>query len=351
MSQPFENLPTTPRSSELVDKAFSRASRAGRAKEGFDAQSSMLQTAANILSDNLENVVTEWPDFDDLDPFYTDLADAVIAGETAIGNEEKRGTGALRQHLSEVTWASRKCADIRGEYHSKLRNANDVDHARKLRKQAFARLADVVEQVEDSLLAIAAAREALRDLPDIKPDEPTIVVAGYPNVGKSSFVNSVTRASNEINSYPFTTTEINVGHFEGADLSAESARTDRSAMRDHVRYQLVDTPGLLDRPPEDRNQIESQAVSALEHLADCVLVLVDASGECGYPIEVQLELRDALVKQFDEAPVLTVCNKADRSREVEADYYMSVTEDENVQTVLHAAVDAIDYEPELPFEE
>jgi len=335
MSQPFEDLPTTPRSSELVDKAFSRASRAGRAKQGFEAQSSMLQTAANILSDNLENVVTEWPDFDDLDPFYTDLADAVIAGETAIGSEEKRGTGALRQHLSEVTWASRKCADIRGEYHSKLRNASDVDHARKLRKQAFARLADVVEQVEDSLLAIAAAREALRDLPDIKPDEPTIVVAGYPNVGKSSFVNSVTRASNEINSYPFTTTEINVGHFE----------------RDHVRYQLVDTPGLLDRPPEDRNQIESQAVSALEHLGDCVLVLVDASGECGYPIAVQLELRDALEAQFDDAPVLTVCNKADRSREVEADYYMSVTEDENVSTVLDAAIEAIGYEPELPFEE
>ncbi|MEF8882605.1 MAG: NOG1 family protein [Halapricum sp.] len=335
MSQPFENLPTTPRSPELVDKAFSRASRAGRAKQGFEAQSSMLQTAANILSDNLENVVTEWPDFDDLDPFYRDLADAVITGETAIGSEDDRGIDALRQHLSEVTWASRKTADIRGEYHTKLRNAGDVDHARKLRKQAFARLADVVEQVEDSLLAIGAAREALRDLPDIKPDEPTIVVAGYPNVGKSSFVNAVTRASNEINSYPFTTTEIYVGHFE----------------HDRVRYQLVDTPGLLDRPPEERNDIESQAVSALEHLADGVLVLVDASGECGYPIEVQLELRDALVERFEDAPVLTVCNKADRSREVEADYYMSVTEGENVETVLDAVVEAVDYEPELPFEE
>ena len=335
MSQPFENLPTTPRSSELIDKAFSRASRAGRAKQGFEAQSSMLQTAANILSDNLENVVTEWPDFDDLDPFYRDLADAVISGETAIGSEDDRGIDALRQHLSEVTWASRKTADIRGEYHTKLRNASDVDHARKLRKQAFARLADVVEQVEDSLLAIAAAREALRDLPDIRPDEPTVVVAGYPNVGKSSFVNAVTRASNEINSYPFTTTEINVGHFED----------------DHVRYQLVDTPGLLDRPPQERNEIESQAVSALEHLADAVLVLVDASGECGYPIDVQVELRDALAEQFADAPVLTVCNKADRSRDVDAEYYMSVTEDENVQTVLDAVVEAVDYEPELPFEE
>ena len=335
MSQPFEDLPTTPRSSELIDKAFSRASRAGGAKEGWDAQTSMLQTAANICSDNLENIVTAWPDFDDLAPFYTDLADAVVAGETAVGTEDKRGVNALREHLSSITWASRKCDDIRGEYHSKMRNASDVDHARKLRKQAVARLEDVVEQVEADLLAVAAAREALRDLPDIKPDEPTIVVAGYPNVGKSSFVNSVTRASNEINTYPFTTTEINVGHFEV----------------DRVRYQLVDTPGLLDRPPEDRNQIESQGVSALEHLGDAVLFIVDASGECGYPIEVQLELRDALEARFDDVPVLTVCNKADRSREVEADHYMSVTEDDNVDGVLEAAVAAVGYEPGLPFEE
>ncbi|PSP87346.1 GTP-binding protein, partial [Halobacteriales archaeon QH_8_68_33] len=114
--------------------------------------------------------------------------------------------------------------------------------------------------------------------------------------------------------------------------------------------QLVDTPGLLDRPPEERNDVESQAVSALEHLADCVLVLVDASGACGYPLEAQLALRDALAAEFD-VPVLTVCNKADRSRDVEADRYMSVTEDESVEGVLRAAIDAVGHEPDLPFDE
>jgi len=334
----LEDLPTTPTSEELLDKAFSRAARSGRAKSGFEAQQSMLQTASNIVSDNLENVVTAWPDFDDLDPFYYELVDAIV------------GVDALRQHLSEVSWASRKANDIREEYQSRFRNV-DADGAKKLRKQAFARLADVVEEVEDDLAAINDAHQELRDLPDIRPDEPTIVVAGYPNVGKSSFVNRVTNARNETASYPFTTTEIRVGHIEGSDLSDGSERTDRSAMRDHIRYQLVDTPGLLDRPPEDRNEIESQAVSAVEHLADAVLVFLDASGECGYPIEVQLELRDALVERFDRVPVLTVCNKSDRSRDVDADHYMSVTEGENVDTVLTAAVEAVGYEPELPFEE
>jgi len=318
----LEDLPTTPTSAELIDKAFSRAARAGRAKSGFEAQQSMLQTAANIVSDNLENVVTAWPDIDDIDPFYYELVDALV------------GVDDLRQHLSEIGWASRKATDIREEYQSRFRNV-DADGAKKLRKQAFARLADVVEEIEDDLAAVGEARNTLRDLPDIRPDEPTIVVAGYPNVGKSSFVNAVTNARNEIAAYPFTTTEIRVGHIE----------------RDHVRYQLVDTPGLLDRPPEDRNEIESQAVSALEHLADAVLVLVDASGECGYPLDVQLELRDALEARFDDVPVLTVCNKSDRSRDVAADHYMSVTEGENVDAVLDAAVAAVDYDPELPFDE
>jgi nucleolar GTP-binding protein len=323
MSQPFEGLPTTPTAGELVDQAFSRAARAGKAKSGHEAQQSMLVTAANVLSDNLENVVTAWPDMDGLAPFYRELADAVA------------GVDELRQHLDRVHWASRKTGEIRREYEGRLRG--DADTARKLRKQAFARLADVVESVDDDLAALGEARDALRVLPDIRPDEPTIVVAGYPNVGKSTFVNRVTRADNDTASYPFTTTQIHVGHVE----------------RDRIRYQLVDTPGLLDRPPADRNDIESQAVSALEHAADAVLVVLDPTGDCGYPLAVQFDLRADIAARFD-APVLTVANMRDKLDadldDDRVDYHMSVAEGDGVDEVLTAAVEAVGYEPELPFD-
>jgi nucleolar GTP-binding protein len=323
----FEDLPTVPRSEELVDKAFSRAARAGRAKQGIEAQESMLQTSANILSDNLQNVVTSWPDFELVDEFYYELADATLA-ETDVG-----GVDNLRQHLSSAMSAGRQIENLKEEYHGRIRNA-DSDTARKLRKQAFARFADVTEGVADDLLAIGEARDALKVLPDIRADEPAIVVAGYPNVGKSSFVNDVTNATNETASYPYTTTGINVGHIE----------------RDHIRYQLVDTPGVLDRPSEERNAIESQAVSALEHLADAVLYMVDASGSCGYPLEDQLELLAEVESRFD-VPVIVVCNKSDQSTDVDADYYMSIETGENVEEVLEAVIEAVGYEPELPFEE
>ena len=320
----FEGLPTTPRSEELVDKAFSRAARAGRAKHGHDAQESMLRTAGNVLSDNLENVVVSWPDFGfDVDPFYYELADAIV------------DVDRLRQALSQVMWASRQIEDLRDEYTTKVRNS-DVETARKHRKQAFARMADVMDQIADDLRYIGDSRDDLRDLPDIRPDEPAIVVAGYPNVGKSSFVNRVTRAANEIAEYPFTTRGVQVGHFE----------------RDHVRYQIVDTPGLLDRPEDERNDIERQAVSAVAHLADVVLFVLDPSGDCGYPLDVQLELREEVRALFDESiPLITVANKHDRFDAISAeavDATMSITEDENVDRVLDTVVDAIDYDAGLP---
>jgi len=46
----------------------------------------------------------------------------------------------------------------------------------------------------------------------VSEDEFTVVVAGYPNVGKSSFIRLVSTAEPEIAAYPFTTKGVIVGH-------------------------------------------------------------------------------------------------------------------------------------------
>jgi nucleolar GTP-binding protein len=122
----------------------------------------------------------------------------------------------------------------------------------------------------------------------------TIVIAGYPNVGKSSFIRLVSSAAPEVAAYPFTTKGIIVGH---RDLPRE-------------RIQFVDTPGILDRPAEERNQIERQALSAMMNVADAVLFILDPSEHCGYPIEVQLHLRDEVQGMVD-VPMIVVANKSD----------------------------------------
>lgn len=42
----------------------------------------------------------------------------------------------------------------------------------------------------------------------------TLIMCGFPNVGKSSFLNSVTRADVEVQPYAFTTKSLFVGHMD-----------------------------------------------------------------------------------------------------------------------------------------
>lgn len=52
--------------------------------------------------------------------------------------------------------------------------------------------------------------------------------------------------------------------------------------------QVIDTPGILDHPLEERNVIEMQAVTALAHLRAAVLYFLDPSEQCGHTIEEQV---------------------------------------------------------------
>lgn len=54
--------------------------------------------------------------------------------------------------------------------------------------------------------------------------------------------------------------------------------------------QVVDTPGILDHPLEERNTIEMQAITALAHLRAAVLYVMDVSEQCGHTLQEQLEL-------------------------------------------------------------
>jgi nucleolar GTP-binding protein len=161
-------------------------------------------------------------------------------------------------------------------------------------------------------------------MPTIDPILPTILIAGYPNVGKSSFISLITGARPEIASYPFTTRGIFVGHFN----------------RNDQKYQVVDTPGLLDRPLTKRNEIERQTVAALGHLPGVVLFILDPSEHCGYPLESQLRLVEDL-KSWIKLPMLVVANKADILR-YSGVLEMSTSTGQGVNDVLEHLLSLLD---------
>jgi nucleolar GTP-binding protein len=120
-------------------------------------------------------------------------------------------------------------------------------------------------------------KKTLRTFPILK-DEPTLVVAGIPNAGKSTFVKALTGSNVRIAPYPFTTTDILIGY--------KSVR--------HSEYQIVDSPGILDRPMSERNTVELQAVLAIKHLADIVLFIIDPQAPLEEQINLLREIRENL---------------------------------------------------------
>jgi nucleolar GTP-binding protein len=316
----FEKIHTIPTAEELLDKAFRRANRARKGKTVKSessrrrADESMLLTATNILSDNLANVVRQFPSFDNIPEFYRELADILV------------GVDVLKTNIASVQWAGEKIHEIGRLSVGKMRHSSDSS---TIRKAAYGRMSSIVNDVDKNLRLLNDARNKLRKLPAVGM-EPTIVIAGYPNVGKSSFVALVSSASPEVASYPFTTKGLAVGHFQVGN----------------VRCQIVDTPGLLDRPLGERNEIELQAISALKHLGDVLLFIVDPSGTCGYDPDDQKRLLEE-VREHIEMPVLVAANKVDLLDEEPGsgfDATMSTLTGVGVDEVMERMVSMIDME-------
>jgi nucleolar GTP-binding protein len=137
--------------------------------------------------------------------------------------------------------------------------------------------------------------KSLRKLPVVDPDVTTVALVGAPNVGKSSLVQLLSSGLPEVQNYPFTTRSIKVGHFF---VNTE-------------RYQVTDTPGLLYRADEDRNQMEMLTLASLQYLKTSVLFVMDLTGECGTTLYDQWRIREELLERFPEKQWIDVFSKAD----------------------------------------
>ena len=259
---------------EIIDIAFRKASRKGRNE--FEK----VDLASSAISSLLEKIIKRYPSFEHLDPFQRELIDLIV------------GEDDIRHNLGALQWASSLCNKIKREYLRKMRK--NRNQTLVLRKQCYARYVSILDQIEENLEFLREARKKLINLPSVNHDLFTVVLAGFPNVGKTSVLKSLTGSEPEIQCYPFTTQGINLGYME----------------YHHARIQIADTPGLLDRSFSKRNWIEKQAISGLTHLADVIVFIFDVSETCGYGMQEQENLLRDLKEIFD-VPFIIVNNKSD----------------------------------------
>lgn len=282
------DIPTVLSADEILDKAFKRASKIEHS--GFtkletvrEINIAKLKSSSDTIVTTIGKYVKAFPSIGRLNPFYSELIDMAV------------GTDKLRKSLGAINWARGQVAKISKQAVRDISAAERIDWIDEIRRGAYGRISSVVKQVSKELDFLSAARNTIRKFPTVSPDSPTIVIAGAPNVGKSQLIGRISTAKPRVAVYPFTTQEISVGMFE----------------RKYRRYQVIDTPGLLDRPFDQRNAIELRAILALRHLSDAIVFVMDPSETCGYLMPDQEHLLHEIETEFKGVMIYPVENKLD----------------------------------------
>jgi len=151
-----------------------------------------------------------------------------------------------------------------------------------------------ITALEQQLRELAARRDQMRRRRQ-KAEIPTVAIAGYTNVGKSTLLNALTGAGVLAEDKLFAT----------LDPSARAL-----TLPDGRKVLLVDTVGLVRRLP---HHLVEAFHSTLEEAAyaDLILNVCDISSpEVADQIQVTLDLLKEL--QVEDTPVLTVLNKCDK---------------------------------------
>lgn len=285
------NIPTILTADELIDKVFKRASKItidnrNKIVKIRKTSISRINSISNTTNSTLEKYVKRFPSLENLPIFYYELIDILV------------GVDKLKQSLGAIDWCRKIVGKVERESVRKMKRSRSIDEILIERKRAYGRFSSLIKQVSPNLLFLNKARWELRKMPSIDANLKTIVIAGYPNVGKSQLVKQISSGRPKIAVYPFTTKHISLGH-----------------LKNHRRkYQIVDTPGLLDRDFSKRNPIEKQAILALSHLADVIIFLLDPTETCGYEMRVQLNLLRTIKKVFNNVSIIEVENKVDLLR-------------------------------------
>ncbi len=211
--------------------------------------------------------------------------------------DARYGAGALDRHLLRLRRAEERIRGLARDAERESHRAEGPDELGEMIRRFYGRLSSFVREIDVDIEALRTIARFLSDRPHLEPAAPTLVVAGFPNVGKSSLVARLSSARPRVADYPFTTLSIAVGH---ADLGFD-------------RLQVVDTPGVLGRPNR-ANPAEVEATTTVRGAASVVLFVLDPSGRSEHSLEEQESLLARWKEEFPNLPILAVETKSDLVR-------------------------------------
>lgn len=291
MQLTWKDIPSVPTSNDMLDIVLNRTQRKTPTviRPGFKITRirafymRKVKFTAEGFGEKFTDMLAGFPNINDVHPFHRDLMDTLY---------EKNH---YKVSLAAVLKAKTLIEQVARDYVRLLKFGQSLYQCKQLKRAALGRMATIVKKLKDPLVYLEQVRQHLGRLPSIDPNTRTLLICGYPNVGKSSFLRCITKADVEVQPYAFTTKSLYVGHFDYK----------------YLRFQAIDTPGILDRPTEEMNNIEMQSIYAIAHLRSCVLYFMDLSEQCGFSIEAQVKLFHLIKPLFANKSVMVVMNKSD----------------------------------------
>ncbi|EPE05537.1 nucleolar gtp-binding protein [Ophiostoma piceae UAMH 11346] len=299
MRTQWKDIPPVPNRKEFIDIVLSSTQRKipTQIRAGFKISrirafyTRKVKYSSETYSEKLNDIITSFPRLADMHPFHSSLFNVLYDADH------------YKIALSQLSGAKNKIETIARDYVRLLKYAQSLYQAKTLKRSALGRMSKVMMGLNDSLAYLEEIRQHIGRLPSIDPTTRTLLVFGLPNTGKSSFVRSVSRTDTPVDSYAFTTKSLFCGHFD----------------YDYLRFQVIDTPGVIDKPLTDMTTIEMQSLTALAHLNCAVLFFLDPSENCGYSVETQCALFKSLAPVFSQRSVYLVSNKSDLVKLAELD--------------------------------
>ncbi|KAH6663496.1 P-loop containing nucleoside triphosphate hydrolase protein [Halenospora varia] len=339
MKTTWKDIQPVPTSQEFLDIVLSRTQRRlpTQIRAGFQISrirnfyTRKVKFTQETFTEKLSLILDGFPRLQDIHPFHKDLLNTLYDADH------------FRIALGQLSTAKHLIEIVSRDYVRLLKYAQSLFQCKQLKRAALGRMATICRRLKDPLLYLDQVRQHLGRLPSIDPNTRTLLICGYPNVGKSSFLKSVTRADVDVQPYAFTTKSLFVGHFDYK----------------YLRFQAIDTPGILDHPLEEMNTIEMQSITAIAHLRSAILYFMDLSEQCGYTVQAQMQLFQSIKPLFANKLVFIVINKIDVTRPEDLDeetqaqlqallkpgdvemLQLSCTTEEGVQDVKNAACERL----------
>ncbi|KEY71456.1 hypothetical protein S7711_03523 [Stachybotrys chartarum IBT 7711] len=309
MKTTWKDIPPVPTQQEFLDIVLSRTQRKlpTQIRAGFQISrirafyTRKVKFTQETFSEKFASILDSFPRLQDIHPFHKDLLNTLYDADH------------FKIALGQMSTAKHLIETISRDYVRLIKYGQSLFQCKQLKRAALGRMATLIKRLKDPLQYLDQVRQHLGRLPSIDPNTRTLLICGYPNVGKSSFLRSVTRADVDVQPYAFTTKSLFVGHFDYK----------------YLRFQAIDTPGILDHPLEEMNTIEMQSITAIAHLRSAILYFMDLSEQCGYTVQAQIQLFKSIKPLFSNKLVFIVINKID------------VTRPEDLSPELHAELQGL----------